>query len=174
LYTINLKAKSYRYESHLNYFYRFLLIVGLKFEIINIPTETVVRTKTNGTNTTISDSVNLLWPFSKDALIADYPFSSTFGPRLQASNSFAYDFHRGIDIPNPMRTPLYAVAAGTIFRSRLSESGDLYVALKLEHTQQIRNLTGLRYFYPIYRHLNESVVVENQTVTAGQLIGYSG
>ena len=75
--------------------------------------------------------MNFRWPLSNSASTPDYPFSSTFGPRLQASNSFAYDFHRGIDIPKPNRTKLYAVASGLIYRSRLSNSGDRYIALRI-------------------------------------------
>lgn len=118
--------------------------------------------------------MNLLWPISNSSTTSNYPFSSTFGPRLQASNNFSYDFHRGIDIPKPNRTKLYAVGSGLIFRSRLSDSGDRYIALRLQHPASIQNITGFKYVYAIYRHLNESLVSEGSNVTAGDHIAYSG
>lgn len=33
---------------------------------------------------------------------------------------------------------------------------------------------GWKYYYAIYRHLNESIVTEGDNVTAGQHIAYSG
>lgn len=50
----------------------------------------------------------------------------------------------------------------------------MYVALKLEHPLAIRSVAGYRYYYAVYRHLNESVVTENQIVNAGDFIAYSG
>ncbi len=44
----------------------------------------------------------------------DAPISSTFGPRLLASEDFRYDFHRGIDLAAPIGTPLFAFADGIV------------------------------------------------------------
>jgi len=35
---------------------------------------------------------------------ADFPLSSSFGPRQKASENFRYDYHRGIDIPTPFKS----------------------------------------------------------------------
>ena len=80
--------------------------------------ENVSTNSQMGSNHAIADDVKLVWPFSKKANVHDYPFSSPYGPRQQASKQFAYDFHRGIDIPRTNGTKLYAVQAGTIFRAR--------------------------------------------------------
>lgn len=106
-----------------------------------------------GSNTAIVDDVGLIWPFSQGNEEPNYPFSSPFGPRLQASQGYAYDYHRGIDIPRVNGTELRAVQSGKIFRARQSSSGDLYIALRVYHSQAIKDLTGYSYFYAIYRHL---------------------
>lgn len=61
-----------------------------------------------------------------------------------------------------------------VFRDRISSSGDHYITLKIEHPTTSRGIQGYKYYYPIYRHLNSSVVTEGQTVQKGQLIAYSG
>ena len=125
-----------------------------------------------GNDDTIVTESNLVWPFS-GSLVPDYPFSSTFGLRLQASQNYAFDFHRGIDIPRPNNTNLYAVADALVLRSRVL-NGDLYVTLKIEHSPTARALQGYRYFYPTYRHLNQSFVNEGALVQKGDLIASSG
>lgn len=54
-----------------------------------------------------------VWPTSGTST-RDFPLSSTFGPRLKASEACRYDFHRGIDIPVPCDTPVRAIADGTV------------------------------------------------------------
>lgn len=54
----------------------------------------------------ISFTYNVLWPVSGSFSQPDLPQSSPFGPRLKASESFRYDWHRGVDIPTPIGTPL--------------------------------------------------------------------
>lgn len=56
-----------------------------------------------GFDDTIANDCNLSWPFAGNYL-NNYPFSSTFGPRLKASSSYRFDYHRGIDIPRPNGT----------------------------------------------------------------------
>ena len=133
-------------------------------------TETVSNSSQPGTNDDIADDVQLIWPFSALSNTSDYPFSSPYGPRLQASKSYAYDFHRGIDIPRTNGTDLHAVQGGKIFRARTSSSGDLYIALRINHTSTGKSLIGYNYFYAIYRHLNQTLVSENDTVSQGDVI----
>lgn len=44
-----------------------------------------------------------------DPAFHDGPISSTFGPRQLPSDTFRYDFHRGIDLPAEVGTPIFAV-----------------------------------------------------------------
>lgn len=149
------------------------LIILIVFLVGCVQGEVVSSTSQMGNDQSIADSVNLCWPFSQSNTVTDFPLSSPFGPRLKASSNFAYDFHRGIDIPRPNRTNLYAVQGGKIFRSRVLNN-DLYISLRVNHTAAMAAQTGYSYFYATYRHLNTSFVVENQTVNKGDIIALSG
>ena len=129
----------------------FLLQVFICFSVI----ETDSTISQMGNDDYIANEADLIWPFRtlSNASGTDYPFSSTYGPRLQASNNYAFDYHRGIDIPRSNGSYLYAVQDALVFRSRLSSSGDRYITLKIEHSPGARIVQGYKYFYPTYRHL---------------------
>ena len=103
--------------------------------------------------------------------------SSTFGPRQQASESYRFDWHRGIDIPTPCHTPVKAVADGKI-RLAGDVSGFSDTMVEITHTKPI---SVSAYYYSVYLHL-ESVATKvngqpwasGDSVTQGQVIGYSG
>ena len=44
----------------------------------------------------------------------DLPLRSVFGPRPLVSENERYDFHRGLDIPTPIGTPVFAIADGVV------------------------------------------------------------
>ncbi|MER2563564.1 MAG: peptidoglycan DD-metalloendopeptidase family protein [Myxococcaceae bacterium] len=72
--------------------------------------------------------------------------------------------HNGIDVFAFQRAPLVAVANGTIVRvGTPSSTSGLRVRLRDE--------CGWEYYYG---HMDQAVVREGQTVTAGQLLGYMG
>ncbi|MBL8924222.1 MAG: peptidoglycan DD-metalloendopeptidase family protein [Myxococcaceae bacterium] len=72
--------------------------------------------------------------------------------------------HNGIDVFAYQRAPMVAVANGTIVRvGTPSRTSGLRVRLRDE--------CGWEYYYG---HMDQAVVREGQTVTAGQLIGYMG
>ena len=56
-----------------------------------------------------------LWPLTGTSLPSTQ--SSPFGPRQLAAENLRYDFHRGIDTPTPIGTPMYAVDDGTVHRA---------------------------------------------------------
>ena len=105
--------------------------------------------------------------------------SSTFGPRLKASEVLCYDFHRGLDIPTACNTPVYAIADGEV---RLAGDYSYYE----DRVVQIRHYKpGGGYYYSNYMHLSAIAVDrvpqasvsgpgEGQWVERGRLIGYSG
>ena len=82
---------------------------------------------------TLATQSQLVWPLSNSKLMTDYPLSSTFGPRLKASQNFIYDYHRGIDIPTLTGTDVHAVQTGSIVASGY-DNGDLRLVLKIQHT----------------------------------------
>jgi hypothetical protein len=94
--------------------------------------------------------------------------SSTFGPRQKASAGFRFDWHRGIDLPADCSTPLHAIAAGTVRLAGVNSSYE-------DRMVQIRHARpGGGYYYSNYLHLTSVTVAVSDTVTAGQIIAYSG
>ena len=101
-------------------------------------------------------------------------FPLLMGPGFKPLKATPTTFTGGIDIPRTNGTDLHAVQGGKIFRARTSSSGDLYIALRINHTSTGKSLTGYNYFYAIYRHLNQTLVSENDTVSQGDVIALSG
>ncbi|MCA9603735.1 MAG: M23 family metallopeptidase, partial [Myxococcales bacterium] len=102
--------------------------------------------------------------------------SSTFGPRLKASEGFRYDFHRGIDIPARIGTPVRAVAAGEV---RIAGLHPTYedALVQIRHTRGgattcADSPNGC--FYSNYMHLSHWTVAEGDRVEQGDVIGYTG
>jgi murein DD-endopeptidase MepM/ murein hydrolase activator NlpD len=73
-------------------------------------------------------------------------------------------WHKGIDIDLEIGDPVHAAFDGVVRIQRYNAGGfGTYV--------MIRHYNGLE---TIYGHLSEAIVVRNQTVRAGQVIGYGG
>lgn len=109
-----------------------------------------------------------------NAEATDLPLSSTFGPRQKASEGFRYDYHRGIDIPAPVFTPVFAIADGQVTLAGLYPAYEDMV-IQVRH---LRPGTTTCYkvgcYYSNYLHLVWAVVVPGQTVHKGDLIGFTG
>lgn len=104
----------------------------------------------------------------------DLPLSSTFGPRQKASENFRYDYHRGLDIPTPINTPVFAVAAGVVQKAG-SDPGYEDLLVQLRHYRPgSSSCTSVGCYHTNYLHLASWVVSVGQSVEKGQLIGYSG
>lgn len=102
--------------------------------------------------------------------------SSTFGPRLKASEGYRYDFHRGIDIPTPVGTPVVAISDGVI---RIAGEHDAYSdpLVQIRHTRPgAAECRGSEEgcYYSNYLHLASWAVTPGQTVRAGDVIGTTG
>ena len=106
---------------------------------------------------------DFVWPVSGNTN-PDVPFSSAYGPRLKASESFRYDYHQGLDIPIPLSTTLRAVSTGTV---RIAGSHPLYQ----DGVVQINHGNGL---YSNYLHITASLVTTGEEVVMGQPIALSG
>jgi len=79
-----------------------------------------------------------------------------------------YDGHPGIDYPVPNNTPVYAVADGI---AHLPASFPGVSNAQNYNTIEINHQNGYKTYY---LHLSQQLVLELQSVTRGQLIGYSG
>ncbi len=104
----------------------------------------------------------------------DMPLSSTFGPRQKASENYRYDYHRGIDIPTEMGTPIFAIADGIVkIAGNHSAYSDALVQLR-HYRPGHSSCYKIGCYYSNYTHLQSWTVSANQSVSKGDLIGYTG
>lgn len=104
----------------------------------------------------------------------DLPLSSTFGPRQKASDNFRYDFHRGIDIPTAIGTPIFAIADGIVKKAGYNPAYyDAIVQIR-HYRPGYSSCHNVGCYYSNYIHLDSWTVSANQTVSKGELIGYTG
>lgn len=110
------------------------------------------------------NDASFIWPISGSDGIPDLPQSSTYGPRLKASENFRYDYHQGIDIPTPIGTTLLAVSSGTV---RIAGSHPAYSdgVVQIDHGNNL---------YSNYLHVSASLVVTGQVVNMGDPVALSG
>lgn len=88
--------------------------------------------------------------------------TSNFGVRSDPFNGHAR-MHKGIDIPGPVGTPIYATADGIVSRAeRASGYGNL---VEISHGNDMSTRYG---------HLSKLIAQPNQRVRRGQLIGLMG
>ena len=93
----------------------------------------------------------------------DVGYSQYFGENPAWYQKFGLKGHNGIDIPLSTGTKLYSVIDGTVIEQTSDPSGyGEYV--KIENTS-----CGV-----LYAHLSKFVLTVGQTVSAGDLVGYSG
>jgi len=112
-------------------------------------------------------SLQFVWPVSGSDSV-DLPQSSPFGPRQMASESFRYDYHRGVDIPISAGTELYAIADGVVRRAGLDVPGYSDGMVQITHTLSERSV------YSTYLHLSAVNVTQGDTVSRGDVVGLSG
>lgn len=109
-----------------------------------------------------------------NALYSDDPVSSPFGPRPLVSGDFRYDFHRGIDIPTPSGTPVFAITDGEV-RIAGNTSGYSDPLVQLRHFRPgSTSCVGVGCYHSNYMHLSSWVVNPGDLVGKGQLLGYTG
>ena len=89
-------------------------------------------------------------------------FSSGFGYR-NAPTRGASRNHKGIDIPGPVGTPIYATADGMIGRAQWVSGYGKYVEIEHGNAVQTR-----------YGHLSAMNVVPGQRIRKGDVLGYMG
>ena len=104
----------------------------------------------------------------------DLPISSPFGPRRLSSENDRYDFHRGIDIPTPEMTPVFAIADG-IVKIAGSDPGYSDPLVQLRHYRPGHSsCDNVGCYHTNYLHLLQALVADESAVSKGDLIGYSG
>ena len=103
------------------------------------------------------NSGSLLWPVDSQEI------TSPFGGRIDPfTNEFVAD-HSGVDIACPMNSPVRAPAAGTVIYVGDADTGGRCVKIDIGSNRTV-------FFY----HLNKYNCEVGDTVSAGQVVAYSG
>ncbi|GAB4256838.1 MAG: M23 family metallopeptidase [Deferrisomatales bacterium] len=89
--------------------------------------------------------------------------SCGFGWRTDPFGGTGREFHKGIDVAGPWRSPIVAPARGTVRRVGKDRLLGTYVVL--QHGERIKTLYG---------HLDSAAVERGQEVERGAVIGYMG
>ncbi len=106
-------------------------------------------------------SFRLLPPCDTDRI------TQQFMRRPEVYSQFGFPGHEGIDYGTPMRSKIYASAAGRVERKEYMDGGyGLWIMLVHEHDGEV--------YRTIYAHLSEQHVEVGDTVQAGHVIGLSG
>ncbi len=126
-------------------------------EIVSIEAEVRKRLSNSGQVENLGDGSKLSWPTNSRYITArfhdpDYPFRHVFE-------------HSGTDIRAGQGTTLRAAASGYVARARRCSSSRCYSYVMLVHSGG---------FSTVYGHMSSIVVSEDQFVTRGDIIGYSG
>ncbi|MGQ2872870.1 M23 family metallopeptidase, partial [Leptospira santarosai] len=91
--------------------------------------------------------------------------SSTFGGRVDPFGLVVLgEHHSGVDFASAEGTPIYATAPGIVVESGQSSGG-------LGNNVRINHLNGI---FTVYGHCSQILVVKNQIVKRGDLIGLVG
>lgn len=102
------------------------------------------------------ETLGMIWP-------VEGPIASGFGPRDIGAG---YEFHPGIDIAVPEGTPIHAALSGTvIFTEPEASSGGYGNYTCIDHGGGLSTC---------YAHQSEFAVSPGQSVSQGEVIGYTG
>ncbi len=93
-----------------------------------------------------------------------YRVSSRFGYRINPITK-RKQFHRGLDMAVPMKTPIYATADGIVSRAQARNIGDYGRVVSISHNFG---------FSTTFAHMNKVFVKIGDIVKKGQRIGLSG
>jgi murein DD-endopeptidase MepM/ murein hydrolase activator NlpD len=148
------------------------------------PTFTPTPTPTPVPRTVLASSLDLPDPTqAEDHFWFTRPFTGTYATwgspyyPFGTNNRGQYLWHHGIDIQNPMQSPILAVGDGTVVR----EGPDDVVpfgpslnffgqAVLIRHTQTWNELP----VYTLYGHVSKVLVREGQSVNAGDVVAEVG
>ncbi|PNW88352.1 hypothetical protein CHLRE_01g025750v5 [Chlamydomonas reinhardtii] len=129
-------------------------------------------------------------PSDRWNLTTDVP-SDTFTPRQKESQGNRIDFHRGVDMPAPIGSGVFAIETGYLYRIENSTSNGGYdgIAVYVKHNRatgrSCRSAQGI--WFSVYMHLNATKwnafcanethcqqTVTNATILKGERIASSG
>jgi hypothetical protein len=95
--------------------------------------------------------------------LPDFRVSSGFGSRIDPVTHKVGAFHKGIDVPLPIGTPVYAIADGTVEAAGAASGFGQWVVVRLDDGAKT-----------VYGHIDSWVVEKGDKVKQGQMVAYSG
>lgn len=106
----------------------------------------------------------IVWPLAKDV----YNYTSPYGARISPITGAVDEFHTGSDFAGPDRTPVFAIAKGTVVDAGPTSYLGQWVVIRHEIDGKVWN--------SIYGHLTagSQVVKKGDTVLPGQIIAAEG
>ena len=140
--------------------------------------EAHTQASANGADATFASLLSAWKRFDSGMPLANAGRTATFIPsgrpveKLELTSNFGYRsdpfngharMHKGIDIPGPVGTPIYATADGVVSRSEWS--GGYGNLVEVSHGNDMSTRYG---------HLSKLIVGPNERVRRGQLIGLMG
>jgi murein DD-endopeptidase MepM/ murein hydrolase activator NlpD len=135
---------------------------GLDGSVEAIQSEIVQQLRETGSGPLLAgpwasgESLGMIWP-------VEGPIASGFGPRDIGNG---YEFHPRIDIAVPEGTPIHAALSGTVaFTEPEAESGGYGNYTCIDHGGGLSTC---------YAHQSRFAVTAGQSVSQGQVIGYTG
>ncbi len=163
-----------------------LLIVLTFFPIARVNGNSITTTQASQPQSMpLSTYPTLMWPIKEDDPLSRQ--SSPFGPRLEASEGYRYDFHRGIDLKGTTSEEAIAAASGTIFRvydegsSAYPDGGNVVIVRHTLKTPITFKGQTIKNYYTLYMHLDrfsDKVIAwkngGTNTLSAGETVGYIG
>jgi murein DD-endopeptidase MepM/ murein hydrolase activator NlpD len=148
------------------------------------PTDTPTPTPTPVPRTVLASSLDLPDPAkAEDHFWFTRPFSGTFAAwsspyyPFGTNNRGEYLWHHGVDIQNPLGTPIMVVGDGVVVRAGLDDVLPFGPSLNffgravlIRHNQELNDQP----VYSLYGHVSKVLVDEGQPVKAGDVIAEVG
>ncbi len=148
------------------------------------PTDTPTPTPTPVPRTVLASSLDLPDPAkAENHFWFTRPFSGTFAAwgspyyPFGTNNRGEYLWHHGVDIQNPMGTPIMAVGDGVVVRAGLDDVLPFGPSLNffgravlIRHNQKLNDQP----VYSLYGHVSKALVADGQPVRAGDVVAEVG
>lgn len=109
----------------------------------------------------VRGQIAFAWP-----LPAPHLLTAPFGPRVNPITHLS-EIHTGVDIADPVGTPIHAAAAGVVVFAGWQTGYGMVIIL--DHGR-----VGAHTYYTLYAHQSKFAVALHQRVQQGQVIGYIG
>lgn len=112
-----------------------------------------------------------------DKLIRDeqVTFSTPYMGNYKLDGKEYAGSHLAVDIKVPMNTPVYAIANAVVVKAANQSSGFGYhLVLRHDDVPSFNDSNSKTTYYSNYAHLSSYLVAEGDSVSKGQLIGYTG